>query len=88
MRDRYNKLLVILCLFFILSSALSMMTAAFSSREDEKQIYLVETKDTKEMTVLDMMDTEIIDRVDDHSGETTDIPLFTGYDPVIHQNDE
>ncbi len=68
MQNRFERFLVILSVFLLVSSMLCMMTATFFSfRENSTEVYLVETSSTDEITLLNMIDADIIERYDDHS---------------------
>ncbi len=69
MKNKYKRLFSILCIFLIVASNLSIITASFSFREDGQQISIVGT----------------VNHVDDHSAEPNNELMYYRYDPVIHR---
>ncbi len=84
MRRRYNKVLVIVCAFFLLSSIAYPISTSFLS-EDETKIRLRERQEANERSFHSSIESSFIENVDDYSKRMIDKPQFSGYDPSIHQ---
>jgi len=69
MENDYKRTFTILCIFFIVSSNLFIITANYSVREDTRQISMVKA----------------VNDADDHPASTNSELVFYRYDPVIHQ---